>query len=64
MAEAGRGPVDDKVVPKSCAAFTAPLPLLSSGTTTTSWSVWLEVFDSTGLIGVDSVPVRIQMVTP
>ncbi|MEV4627296.1 S8 family serine peptidase [Micromonospora sp. NPDC049523] len=57
-------PLDDKVVPKSCAAFTAELGLLASGTSTTTWSVWLEVFDSTGLVGVDSVPVEIQQVTP
>ncbi|MFC8849169.1 MULTISPECIES: S8 family serine peptidase [unclassified Micromonospora] len=56
------GPVDDKVVPKSCASFSAELGL-SKGNVTT-WSVWLEVFDSTGLVGVDSVPVQIQVTTP
>ncbi|MEO3927777.1 S8 family serine peptidase [Micromonosporaceae bacterium B7E4] len=59
------GPLDnDVVLPKSCASFTAELELLESGSTTTTWSVWLEVFDSTGLVGVDSVPVEILAVTP
>ncbi|QOC91364.1 hypothetical protein [Micromonospora craniellae] len=58
------GPIDDVVQPKNCSAFTAPLGLLDSGTTVTTWVVWLEVFDSSGLVGVDSVPVRIQSVTP
>ncbi|GGL98857.1 S8 family peptidase [Micromonospora yangpuensis] len=58
------GPIDDVVLPKSCASFTAQLGQLDSGHTGTTWSVWLEVFDSTGLIGVDSVPVQIQVVTP
>ncbi|MFI6823861.1 S8 family serine peptidase [Micromonospora sp. NPDC050187] len=58
------GPIDDKVVPKSCASFTGELAPLDSGTVTTTWSVWLEVFDSTGLVGVDSVLVEIQTVAP
>ncbi|MEV4724404.1 S8/S53 family peptidase [Micromonospora humida] len=53
-------PVDDKGTPKNCASFTAALAQLTSGTATTTWSVWLEVFDATGLVGTDSVPVRIQ----
>ncbi|MFI9644068.1 S8 family serine peptidase [Micromonospora sp. NPDC051925] len=57
-------PVDDKGTPKNCAAFTSALAQLTSGTDTTTWSVWLEVFDSTGLVGTDSVPVRIRRVTP
>ncbi|MFF3853636.1 S8 family serine peptidase [Micromonospora sp. NPDC002575] len=56
------GPVDDIVLPKSCASFSGELGL-SKGNVTT-WSVWLEVFDSTGLVGVDSVPVQIQVATP
>ncbi|MER5457502.1 S8 family serine peptidase [Micromonospora sp. NPDC002389] len=58
------GPVDDVVQPKNCSGFTAPLGLLDSGSTVTTWVVWLEVFDSSGLVGVDSVPVRIESVTP
>ncbi|WP_431928310.1 S8 family serine peptidase [Micromonospora wenchangensis] len=53
-------PVDDKGTPKNCASFTAALAQLTSGTDTTTWSVWLEVFDATGLVGTDSVPVRIR----
>ncbi|MEU8021140.1 S8 family serine peptidase [Micromonospora haikouensis] len=56
------GPVDDIVLPKSCASFSAELGLGKGNITT--WSVWLEVFDSAGLVGVDSVPVRIQVATP
>ncbi|WP_144420107.1 S8/S53 family peptidase [Micromonospora haikouensis] len=56
------GPVDDIVLPKSCASFSAELGLGKDNITT--WSVWLEVFDSAGLVGVDSVPVRIQVATP
>ncbi|WP_431894418.1 S8 family serine peptidase [Micromonospora haikouensis] len=56
------GPVDDIVLPKSCAGFSAELGLGAGNVTT--WSVWLEVFDSAGLVGVDSVPVRIQVATP
>ncbi|MFF0823151.1 S8 family serine peptidase [Micromonospora haikouensis] len=56
------GPVDDIVLPKSCGSFSAELGLGKDNITT--WSVWLEVFDSAGLVGVDSVPVRIQVATP
>ncbi|MFI2667435.1 S8/S53 family peptidase [Micromonospora carbonacea] len=56
------GPVDDIVLPQSCAGFSAELGLGKGNVTT--WSVWLEVFDSAGLVGVDSVPVRIQVATP
>ncbi|MFI9530806.1 S8/S53 family peptidase [Micromonospora rosaria] len=58
------GPIGDVVIPKSCASFTAQLDTLDSGNATTTWSVWLEVFDSTGLVGTDSVPVLIQHLTP
>lgn len=58
------GPIDDVVQPKDCSGFTAPLGLLDSGTAVITWVVWLEVFDSSGLVGVDSVPVRIESVTP
>ncbi|MFI6226735.1 S8 family serine peptidase [Micromonospora echinospora] len=58
------GPIDDVVLPKNCASFTGELSPLDSGTTFTTWSVWLEVFDSTGLVGVDSVLVEIQTVAP
>ncbi|WFE95239.1 S8/S53 family peptidase [Micromonospora sp. WMMD987] len=57
-------PLDDKVTPKNCASFTAALAQLTSGTDTSTWSVWLEVFDATGLVGTDSVPVRIRRLTP
>ncbi|WBB81496.1 S8 family serine peptidase [Micromonospora sp. WMMD882] len=58
------GPIDDIVLPKSCANLTGELAPLASATTVTTWSVWLEVFDSTGLVGVDSTLVEIEQLTP
>lgn len=46
------------VLPKSCASFTAELELL--GAPMTTWTVWLEVYDSTGLTGTDSVAVTVR----
>jgi hypothetical protein len=46
------------VLPKSCASFTTELALL--GPPSTTWTVWLEVYDSTGLTGTDSVAVAVQ----
>lgn len=44
-----------------CAAFDAELGLETSALHTT-WTVWLEVHDSTGLVGTDSVQVTIKPV--
>ena len=52
------GPV--LVLPKSCGSFTAELELI--GAPVTTWTVWLEVYDSTGLAGTDSVDVTVQHV--
>ena len=52
------GPV--LVMPKDCASFTAELELL--GPPVTTWTVWLEVYDSTGLVGTDSLDVTVQHV--
>jgi hypothetical protein len=50
-------------VPKNCASFTGDLGMLADGHPTTTWTVWLEVFDSSGLVGTDSVPVELFLVT-
>jgi serine protease len=51
------------VVPKNCTRFTGQLGLSSGDIATTAWTVWLEVYDATGLVGLDSVTVKIQYVT-
>ena len=47
---------------KSCASFTGELGL-SGGAAVTTWTVILEVFDSTGLIAMDFVNVKIRYIT-
>lgn len=51
------------VQPKSCESFTGELGLGEGDIGSTTWSVWLEVYDSTGLVATDSVTVRINYVT-
>lgn len=55
------GPPGGIVLPNSCAGFTAELAVLGPVTT---WVVWLEVYDSTGLMGTDSVDVTITHLVP
>lgn len=51
------------VVPKNCAGFTGQLGLANGDIATSTWTVVLEVFDSSGLVGMDSVIVKINYVT-
>jgi serine protease len=48
---------------KDCGSFTGELGMLADGHVTTTWTVWLEVFDSSGLVGTDSIPVELFLVT-
>jgi serine protease len=58
---AGNGGI---VFPKNCASFTGQLGLGAGDYATTTWTVVLEVFDSSGLYGTDSVNVIINFVLP
>lgn len=51
------------VIYKNCASFTAQLGLAPGDYATTTWTVVLEVFDASGLVGIDSVNVEIYYVT-
>jgi hypothetical protein len=59
----GANPADTIVLPRNCTRFTGKLGLSPGGGALTSWVVWLEVYDSTGLVGLDSVTVKVQFVT-
>ncbi|WP_020520231.1 S8 family peptidase [Catelliglobosispora koreensis] len=50
------------VFPKNCANFTGQLTLANGDLATTTWTVVLEVFDSAGLVGTDSVNVTVNLV--
>ena len=49
---------------KSCASFTAQLGIAKGDIATTTWVVRLEVFDSTGLSGADTVTVKVTVAVP
>ncbi|MFI5906049.1 S8 family serine peptidase [Dactylosporangium sp. NPDC051541] len=51
---------DQIVLPKNCATATGELGVLfDEGLDATTWTVWLEAFDSGGLVGTDSVTVTV-----
>jgi serine protease len=51
------------VIPKNCASFTGQLGLAPGDIGSTTWTVWLEVFDASGLVGTDTVNVQINFIT-
>lgn len=59
----GAAPPGSIVAPKSCASFSGQLGV-SGGGAITRWVVELEVFDSTGRRGTDSVVVEITLAVP
>ena len=58
------GPIDQIIMPQNCASFTAGLGLLAGPDPTTTWTVRLEAFDFSGLVGTDTVTVTIDSITP
>ncbi|HEX6873284.1 MAG TPA: S8 family serine peptidase, partial [Micromonosporaceae bacterium] len=59
----GSGSPGSIVAYRNCAGFTAELGLAQGDLGSTTWTVWLEVFDAGGNVGVDQVNVRIRYVT-
>jgi len=48
---------------KNCATFTGGLGIASGDVALTTWVVTLEVFDASGLVGTDTVTVKVTYVT-
>ncbi|GAB7039339.1 MULTISPECIES: hypothetical protein [Catenuloplanes] len=58
-----RGPIDDKIaIYRNCASFTAELGMLYGDVTSTTWTVRLEVFGTSGAPGVDKEKVKLVYV--
>lgn len=51
------------VQPNDCKSFEGELGLANGDINTTVWTVWLEVYDSTGLKSTDTVTVTVNYVT-